>query len=64
MSKQEHANAAIAVLANSAEAIKEVKTFIDSTDDDDLKAVAKQTEDMVTLLRMKLWNRSCEGKFQ
>ena len=64
MSKQEHANAAIGVLTDTSDFLKEVKVFIDSTDDADLKAAAKQATDAVTLLRMKLWNRSCEGKFR
>jgi hypothetical protein len=63
MSKRKEATECLGALADISEALHNIKSFVDRTDDKELSDTAKQTIDTVTLLRLRMFNRSTQGKY-
>jgi hypothetical protein len=66
MSKQSLVNDALGVLAEVKDNLSVVNEFVGNIDnsDKDLMQAAKQAVDAVDLLRLKMFNRSTQGKYR
>jgi hypothetical protein len=66
MSKQSLVNDALGVLVEVKDNLSVVNEFVSNIDDSDkdLMQAAKQAVDAVDLLRLKMFNRSTQGKYR